>query len=127
MKKSKLDLSPLEWEIMEIIWDFKHNPSVRDVLDTAYPNKEKAYTTVQTVMNNLEMKGFLTKEKIGMVNFYKPTKKRKEMLNKETNHFVQRVFGGSFHNLANYLIDSDSLTSEEINDLKKLINDKEGK
>ena len=127
MKKSKLDLSPLEWEIMEIIWDFKHNPSVRDVLDTAYPNKEKAYTTVQTVMNNLEIKGFLTKEKIGLVNFYKPTKKRKEMLSKETSHFVQRVFGGSFHCLANYLIDSDTLTSEEIDDLKKLIDNKEGK
>ena len=99
---------------MEIIWDLRKNPSVREVLETAYSDGEKAYTTVQTVMNNLEIKGFLIKEKIGMVNFYKPIKKRKDMLNKETKHFVQRVFGGSFHNLANYLIDSDALSQEEI-------------
>jgi len=119
--------SPLEWEIMNVIWDSGKNPSVREVLETAYPNGEKAYTTVQTVMNNLESKGFLTKEKIGLVNFYKPLKKRKDLLKKETSKFVENVFGGSFQALASYIVASDSLSNEEIADLKKLISELEEK
>jgi len=119
--------SPLEWEIMNVIWDSGKNPSVREVLETAYPNGEKAYTTVQTVMNNLESKGFLTKEKIGLVNFYKPLKKRKDLLKKETSKFVENVFGGSFQALASYTVASDSLSNDEIADLKKLISELEEK
>ena len=122
MKKDSPKLSPLEWEIMEIIWRQPAKAvSVREVITAAYPNGEKAYTTVQTVMNNLILKGYLVKEKIGLVNFYKPLKKRHDQLKKETSRFVDKVFGGSFLNLADYLIGSKSLSAEEIADLKKII------
>jgi BlaI family penicillinase repressor len=117
-------LSPLEWEVMNGIWDLGGKPSVRDVASYLYPNGEKAYTTVQTVMNNLVEKGYLKREKIGLVNFYKPTRKRETMIEKATETFVERVFGGSFQALANYLVRSDSFTKEEINELKKILEQK---
>ena len=123
--KKKHNLSALEWEIMEVIWRIGGVPSVRQVLETAYPNGEKAYTTVQTVMNNLENKGFLKKEKIGLVNFYKPLRGKEEIVSKETGNFVHKVFNGSFQALANYIIASDSLSDEEIADLRKMIDDYE--
>jgi len=124
MSDLKKKLSPLEWEVMNGIWDLGGKPSVRDVASHLYPNGEKAYTTVQTVMNNLVQKGYLKREKIGLVNFYKPTRKRETMIEKATESFVERVFGGSFQALANYLISSDSLTKEEINELKKILEQK---
>lgn len=114
-------LSPLEWEIMEAIWQLGGAPSVREVLECVYPHGEKAYTTIQTVMNNLERKGFLRKKKIGLVNFYRPTKKRTEVVRREIHRFVDNVFGGSFQALAGYLIQSNTLTQEEITDLQHLI------
>ncbi len=123
--KTKKRLSPLEWEVMNTIWALRKNPSVREVLEKAYPSGEKAYTTVQTVMNNLEAKGFLEKDKIGLVNFYKPLKKRNELLKKETANFVEKTFGGSFQRLASYLIDSGTLSAEEIADLKRVIRERE--
>jgi predicted transcriptional regulator len=125
MIKTKKRLSPLEWEVMNTIWALRKNPSVREVLEKAYPGGEKAYTTVQTVMNNLEVKGFLEKDKIGLVNFYKPLRKRNELLKKETANFVDKTFGGSFQRLASYLIDSGTLSAEEIADLKRVIREKE--
>lgn len=125
MIKTKKRLSPLEWEVMNTIWALRKNPSVREVLEKAYPGGEKAYTTVQTVMNNLEVKGFLEKDKIGLVNFYKPLRKRNELLKKETANFVDKIFGGSFQRLASYLIDSGTLSVEEIADLKRVISEKE--
>jgi BlaI family penicillinase repressor len=120
-------LSPVEWEIMETIWKLKGSPSVREVLQEAYPNGEKAYTTVQTIMNNLEIKGFLTHKKVGLVNFYTPTRLRETMVKAETHGLVSKVFRGSFAALANYLIKSDSLSIEDIAELKAIIKKHEAK
>ncbi len=124
MSDTEKKLSPLEWDVMNAIWDLGGKPSVREVASHLYPNGEKAYTTVQTVMNNLAEKGYLKREKIGLVNFYKPTKKRETIVGKATETFVERVFGGSFQALANYLVRSDALTKEEINELKKILEQK---
>lgn len=124
MSNENKHLSPLEWEVMNAVWNLGGNPSVREVVSKLYPNGEKAYTTVQTVMNNLADKGFLKREKIGLVNFYKPAKRRQNLLEKATDKFVERVFGGSFRALANYLVQSDSLTQEEIIELKKILEQK---
>ena len=118
-------LSPVEWEIMETVWKLKGSPSVRQVLQKAYPNGEKAYTTVQTMMNKIEEKGFLARKKIGLVNFYTPTRRRETMLKEETKGLVFKAFRGSFAALANYLINSDSLTPEDIAELKTIIKERE--
>jgi len=120
----KKNLSPLELEIMTVIWQLGGTPTVRDVLRTAYPDGEKAYTTVQTVMNNLETKGYLRKEKRGLVNFYKPVKRKHEELRRATTGLIEKLFGGSAIELASYLISSGDLNDEEITELKKLIEQK---
>ncbi len=122
MKKS---LTSLEWEIMTVVWKLGGRPSVRDVLNYAYPEGEKAYTTVQTIMNILVDKGYLKRKKTGMVNFYDPVRKKNETLRKETDNFVNKAFGGSRLALVNHLLDSDALSREEIFDLKKMISGKD--
>ena len=123
MKQKRPRLSNLEWEVMNVIWDLGGSPSVRDVLETKYPRGMKAYTTIQTVMNNLEGKGYLRKAKIGLVNFYKPLRKKSEMVAKETNFFIDKVFDGSVMAMANYLLQSDKLSKDQIDNLKKLISE----
>lgn len=118
-------LTPAEWDIMETIWRLGGSPSVREVVDHAYPNGEKAYTTVQTIMKTLEKKGYLKSRKIGLVNFYTPTKSREEMVKAEMSNLVSRVFHGSQRALASYLITSEDLSLEEIEEIKKLLDRKE--
>lgn len=118
-------LTPAEWEIMEAIWKLGGAPSVRDVLDHAFPDGQKAYTTVQTVMNILEKKGLLKRKKMGLVNFYKPTKLREQMIDSELSSLVSRMFQGSIPAFANYLIKSDNITLEEIEKIKALLDAKE--
>ena len=122
MKKS---LTSLEWEIMNVVWKLGGSPSVRDVLNFAYPEGKKAYTTVQTIMNILMEKGYLKRKKTGLVNFYVPVRKQNETLMKETENFVNKAFGGSQLALVNHLLETDALSREEILDLKKLISGKE--
>ena len=125
MPKHKQFLSAFEWEVMNTIWDLGGKPTVKNVLDYLYPNGEKAYTTVQTIMNILVDKGFLEKEKFGPINLYKPLKRRKNVIKKETKIFMNKVFDGSFQKMAHFMINDRNLTEEEIAYLKNLIESKE--
>ncbi len=118
-------LTPAEWEIMTAVWRLDGPVSVRDVLESAYPNGEKAYTTVQTVMNTLEKKKLLDREKTGLVNFYTPTKSKEDASRSEMASLVTRVFGGSIPALANSLLSLDDLSLEEIERIRALIDEKE--
>lgn len=125
MRKPDPNLTPAEWELMEVIWKRGDAPSIREVQETAYPNGEKAYTTVQTIMNILVKKGYLSRKKIGLVNFYTPLKSRKQVVDKEMDQVVDRVFQGSVPALANHLLDSRNLDLDEIEKIRKLLKEKE--
>jgi predicted transcriptional regulator len=118
-------LTPAEWVIMQTVWELDRPASVREVLEHAFPNGERAYTTVQTVMNTLEKKQLLRREKTGLVNFYSPTRPQDEVIKAEMASLVSRVFGGSIPALANSLLSLEDLSLEEIERIKALIDDKE--
>ena len=121
MRKKRAGLTPVEWEIMEAVWTLGGSPSVREVVDHAYPGGEKAYTTVQTVMNTLEKKGLLTRKKTGLVNFYRPTRTRDQAVKSEMARLVSRVFQGSVPALANHLIESSDLSLKEIEAIRHVL------
>lgn len=112
---------------MQAIWQFSRPVTVREVHDRLYPNGEKAYTTVQTTMNVLADKGFLKREKHGPVNFYSPLISRDEALKLETRSLVARIFDGSFGALATYLIESGQLSENDLEEIRKLVENSEQK
>ena len=121
----KRRLAEVEWEVMDGVWQFERQVTVRDVVNHVYPNGEKAYTTVQTIMNILAEKGVLDREKIGPVNVYKPALSRKDVAQAETRTLVSRMFEGSFGALATYLVDSGELSQKELDELRALIEERE--
>ena len=122
---NKLKMTPAEWEIMEAVWQLDRPVAVRDVLEHLFPNGEKAYTTVQTILNILERKKMLTRRKTGLVNFYSPTRSREEVSRSETSSLVSRVFGGSVPALANSLLDLEGVGLDELRQIKQLLDEKE--
>ena len=119
--QSPRKLTPAEWEIMDAVWYLEGPVTVRAVLEQAYPSGEKAYTTVQTVLNTLKKKGMLTRKKTGMVNFYQPTFGRTDAVRQEMSTLVDRVFGGSIPAVASSLMSLDDLSREELDQIKALI------
>jgi predicted transcriptional regulator len=120
------DLSAAEWEIMQVVWSGSKPMAVRDILDLAYPNAEKAYTTVQTLMNILVDKGFLKRKKAGLVNFYSAAVSRDKVLRKSLSTLASRMFQGSFGAMASFLVSAAPLRPEEIQELKKLLDEQTG-
>ena len=122
---AKKRLAEAEWEVMDGVWHLDRQVTVRDVVDYLYPNGEKAYTTVQTIMNILFEKGVLNRQKIGPVNVYKSALSREDAAQDETRTLVSRMFEGSFGALATYLVDSGELSQKELDELRVLIEARE--
>ncbi|MDZ4269899.1 MAG: BlaI/MecI/CopY family transcriptional regulator [Mycobacterium sp.] len=69
----------LEAVIMDRIWDGgEQTTTVRDVFDELAGEREIAYTTVMSTMDNLHTKGWLAREKDGKAYRYWPTLSREE-------------------------------------------------
>lgn len=126
MATPKYELSAAEWEIMQIVWNGGKPLTVREVLDQAYPNAEKAYTTVQTLMNILVDKGFLKRKKVGLVNFYSTAVSRENVLRKSLSTLASRMFQGSYGAMASFLVSAAPLSPDEVRELKKLLDEQTG-
>ena len=68
----------LETAIMHRLWEQGTPATVREVLTDLREERELAYTTVLTVMDNLFKKGWLRREKAGKANRYAPVASREE-------------------------------------------------
>jgi predicted transcriptional regulator len=66
----------LEAVIMDRLWELGRPMLVREMVDALGPDRELAYTTVMTVMDNLYRKGWLRRERDGRAWRYEPTGSR---------------------------------------------------
>ena len=72
-------LGELEAVVMDILWRFDEEVRVREVLaELEDDDREPAYTTVMTVMDNLYRKGWLERERRGRAYWYRVTGTREE-------------------------------------------------
>ncbi|HEX5598382.1 MAG TPA: BlaI/MecI/CopY family transcriptional regulator [Micromonosporaceae bacterium] len=68
----------LEAAIMDRLWARGEPATVREVLTALHPERELAYNTVLTVMDNLFKKGWLSREQVGRAHRYTPVTSREE-------------------------------------------------
>ena len=86
MKNAKIGvggIGRLEAPIMNTIYGFKKEVTVREVYEKMRKIRKKkylAYTTIMTVMNNLAEKGLLKQDKASTAYVYKTTKIKKVLV-----------------------------------------------
>ncbi|MGH8775822.1 MAG: BlaI/MecI/CopY family transcriptional regulator [Jiangellaceae bacterium] len=78
MEVSVRSFGELEAAIMDVVWAARHPLLVREVLDRLRRTPEPAYTTVQTVMDILHRKGWLTRARDGRAYRYQPAASRED-------------------------------------------------
>ena len=63
---------------MDVLWRAAEPLTVRQVLESLTHDRQLAYTTVMTVMDNLHRKSWLTREQAGRAYTYSPACTREE-------------------------------------------------
>ena len=66
------ELGKLENLVMERLWQWNRPATVREVLEDLQRDRKVAYTTIMTVMGNLERKGLLVRSLVGRAYVYVP-------------------------------------------------------
>jgi predicted transcriptional regulator len=114
-------LHELESLVMEEVWR-QGQSTVREVLTALNQGeKERAYTTVMTIMARLDTKGVLTRERQGKTDIYKPVMTREEYLDARALAEVEALideFGDVA--LAHFAEQVDKLDAERLDALRKL-------
>jgi BlaI family penicillinase repressor len=124
MRKADPTLTVQELAIMKVIWRLEH-ATVRDVYEVLRESRRIAYTTVMTMMNILETKGYLKKEKDDRAYRYRPAKPERRVISSMVKEFVNRVFDGAPRPLLQHLVKDGRLTEEERAELLRLIQESE--
>ncbi len=110
---------------MKVVWRLE-SATVRQVYEALLEHRRIAYTTVMTMMNILEQKGFLKKRQEDRAYIYSPTQPQKQVIGSLVRDFVNRVFNGSAEPLLLHLVEDQQLTEKELEDVRKLIRSSRG-
>lgn len=124
-RKSIDQLGELQRETIEILWQLGQG-SVQQVLDALNLERSKklAYTTVLTTLQNLQRADWVTPQKDGRAYIYRPTKTKNQAATSTVRSFIKRAFGGDAKLMFESLLDDENLSSNEIADLRQLIEER---
>src|SRR5207237_5492574 len=113
-------LTAQELEIMKIVWRAGAS-TVRGVYEDLLERRKIAYTTVMTMMNILEQKGYLKKTQKDRAYVYQATRPQKQVIRGMVREFVDRVFNGSAEPLLMHLVEDRRLSERDIEEIRRMM------
>jgi predicted transcriptional regulator len=115
------DITDTELAVLRLLWS--RGPStIRELTDRLYPEGGHShYATVQSLLDRLDQKGFVEREKQGRINVFTPRLTRAELIARRLRATADTLCGGSMAPLLTELVDSASLSSGELEQLRDLI------
>jgi predicted transcriptional regulator len=121
-RQKSQNLTPLELEIMDVLWETgpANVQTVQQKLEG-----DRAYTTVQTMLNILHRKGKVKRTLKDRAYFYKPSVSREKVISKQVIDVIDRLFGGSAESLVMSLVETKHLTPEKLARLQKMVSEVE--
>jgi predicted transcriptional regulator len=125
-RKKQKPLTAAEEEIMAIVWD-QGEVTVTQITGIISQQKPVNRNTVQTFLVRMKDKGWVESRRDGQAFVYRPVRQRAESARGKIANLVERYFAGSPIGMVNALLKNQSLSTEEADELRSLIDDAENK
>ena len=112
-----------ELKVMKVIWNKNKKMSTGEIDSELKGETEWKLSTLQVILSRLTEKGFLKNEKIGRINYYSSIVDFSRYSRNETKNFIRKMYDNSSKKLIASLIEGDdSLTDDDIEEIKKILN-----
>ncbi|MDO8543697.1 MAG: BlaI/MecI/CopY family transcriptional regulator [Opitutaceae bacterium] len=123
--KSIPKISETEWEVMKVLWTA--SPLAAGEIIARLTAQDEAWhpKTAKTLLSRLVKKKALGFEKDGRAYLYHPLVKEADCVKAASDSFLDRVFGGSLTPMLAHFVERKKMSSEQIRELKRLLDRKE--
>jgi len=118
------ELTKPEYAILRVLWK-KGKQSVREVHDLLKHRQGWALTTTRTVMDRMAKKDLLDKRDYHGLYLYKPLISRPKGLAKIVKFFAERVLETDTNTVVSMFTNNKDISEEEIDELRKLLEEKD--
>src|SRR5881394_3737312 len=113
---TKVSLGERELDVMAVLWEI--GSGTVDDVRSRLPHK-LAYTTVLTILRNLETKGFVSHEEEGRAHRYAPKVAQRSAQRSAVARMVEKFFAGSPEALLARLVDDNELSADDLRRLAR--------
>lgn len=121
MENKMKRLPDAELEIMLVIWAADKAVSSSYVLDQLRTKRQWALATLMTVLSRLTEKGFLTCEKNGRFNSYRPLISEDDYKASEGKSTLVNLFGNSVQHMVMSLYNGKAIDKKDLRELRELL------
>ncbi|MEH6945102.1 penicillinase repressor BlaI [Bacillus sp. JJ722] len=123
MTKEIPNISESEWEVMNVLWK-KAPQTANDVISSLQEQTDWKPKTIRTLLDRLVHKKVIDVNKDQRVYTFFPLYSQDECQRVEVQSFIKRIYGGALKSMLVQFIQEDSLSEEDIRELRSILNEK---
>jgi predicted transcriptional regulator len=121
MKRSQADVTEAELSLLHALWD-AGPATIRQLVERVYgQDGPSVYATVQKLLDRLEAKGFVRRDRGGAVHIFQAAIGRDELIGRRLRAVADALCGGSLTPLLTHLVEGQGLSAKERKELQALI------
>ena len=121
MARTPRDVTEAELAVLRVLWD-RGPASVRDIADELAARGSPAQAaTVQKLLERLEGKGWVARDRTGTVQRFRPTADRDDLIGRRLRGIADELCEGSLTPLLSHLVQSEKLSAADRKALRDLI------
>jgi predicted transcriptional regulator len=118
--KKLIQLSDAELKIMQALWD-RSPQTMAEITKTLYDETAWTKNTVITLLKRMIAKGTVRVDETVYPKTYVPLVDRRTLGQQETKSLLKRLFRGNPTMLMSNMVDSGSVTSEDLDEMIRLL------
>lgn len=116
-----ISITDSEWLVLKVLWE--NSPQTLPQIAEKLSYTGWSISTIQTFLARLVKKSAVSTKKQGKGFLYYPAVKEEDCQLVQARRFIDRVYDGSLSSMVMGVLKSGSLTREEFERLKKLVED----
>jgi BlaI family transcriptional regulator, penicillinase repressor len=121
MNQRKDDVTDAELALLQSLWD-DGSATIRQLVDRVYQQTgASVYATVQKLLDRLESKGFVERDRATQVHVFRAAIDRDELIGRRLRAVADSLCGGSLSPLLTHLVEGQGLSDKERRELRALV------
>src|SRR5687768_7736064 len=116
----------VELQILRLLWELGPSP-VRDIHARMNAEKGTNYSTTVKMLSVMLEKGLVTRDEDATPHIYRPSLSRRKAGKRMLSDLIEKVYDGSAMSLVLQALSSTVATKEELDEVRRLLDQIEGK